>query len=549
MDKKEKIDFEPDNTRRKPLRLFTTLFLACLLAIALGTVLSPYLSNVLKGLLTGCTSLLIGIVIAFLFSKLVDLIENKILKNLLKNNPHKYGIKRFISIVIVLLIIIGIFVLVFSILVPKIVEIVKQLTTGNGDGWEQMVNRVVNEICALIQNWFGADVDQASIKNTLNSLFDSLRTTVLYIDSLLAISVNLISGIFSFVIGILIAVMILQEKERISRFSRRFLYANFKKERADKITVMAHNSSKILYSYAICQLIQFVLLFIPLGIGYSILGLSFTWELALIIGLFNFIPYFGIYIGCVPAMLITLVFDSMSATIYMLIVTLAITVIEFNILFPIIMGNKLKLSTFVVTASVIIGGAMFGIVGMFLAPPVTALISVIVMGNIEFKENKMKYLMELQDLEEERKKDEEETQSQVVVATAVEDKNTKTAGDKSKQASVKSPSKSKSNISGTKNNTITVQGEKDLAVKSTNSEKQKAQKTNKKQTTAEEKKENIVEKIVSPESLAKSKTKTKASVDNQSTTKIKDNNSTNKPTGEKASSKTTSKEAKTSKTK
>ncbi len=441
MEKKDKFEFEPDGNKRKPLRLFTTLFWAMLCAIALGTVISPYLSNVLKGLLTGCTSLLIGIVVAFLFSKLVDFIENKLLKNWLKNNPHKFAIKRFISILVVILIIIGIFVLVFSILIPKIVEIVRQLTTGNGDGWEQMVNRVVNEICTLIQNWFGADVDQASIKNTLNSLFDSLRTTVLYIDSLLALSVNVISAIFSFIIGILIAVMILQEKERIGRFSRRFLYANFKKERADKICVMAHNSSKILYSYAICQLIQFVLLFIPLGIGYSILGLNFTWELALIIGLFNFIPYFGIYIGCVPAMLITLVFDSMSATIYMLIVTLAITVIEFNILFPIIMGNKLKLSPFVVTASVIIGGAMFGILGMFLAPPVTALISVVVMGNIEFKENKMKYLMELQELESQRKQSEQDSGITPQVVNVAEAKSDEKLEDKAATKPVKKSAK------------------------------------------------------------------------------------------------------------
>lgn len=523
MDKKEKIDFEPENTRRKPLKLFTTLFLACLLAIALGSVVSPYLSEMLKGLLTGCTPLVIGIIIAFIFSKLVDLIENKLLKNVLKNNPHKYGIKRFISIVIVLLIIISIFVLIFSILVPKIVEIVKQLTTGNGDGWEQMVNRIVNEICALIQNVFGADVDQASIKNTLNSLFDSLRTTVLYIDSLLAISVNLISGIFNFIIGILIAVMILQEKERIFRFSKRFLYANFKKERADKITIMAHNSSKILYSYAICQLIQFLLLFFPLGIGYSLLGLNFTWELALIIGLFNFIPYFGIYIGCAVAALITLVFNSMSSTIYMLLVTLSITVVEFNIIVPIITGNKLKLSPFVITASVIIGGAMFGIVGMFLAPPVTALIGVIVMGNIEFKENKMKYLMELQTLEEERKKEEGTTEPQIAVATAVEDKNTKTAGEKAKQLSGKSSGKSRSSSSGIKNKTLTVQGEEDSATKSINSESPKAQKNSKNTTNVGDKKENSV---VETQTLTKSKSKT--TVDDKSTSKPNDSKSTNK---------------------
>ena len=48
-----------------------------------------------------------------------------------------------------------------------------------------------------------------------------------------------------------------------------------------------------------------------------------------------------------------------------------------------------------VTASIIIGGAMFGIAGMLLAPPIVAIISVIVMGNLELKENQMRYAMEL----------------------------------------------------------------------------------------------------------------------------------------------------------
>jgi predicted PurR-regulated permease PerM len=397
----EKEKFKPfDNQKPAPFgirwfSLFVAMFWAFFIAMALSNVLSPYLSDIISGLLSGITPLLIGIVVAFVFHRLVNFTENVVLKNAFKNSPYKFGIKRTISIIVVLLIIAAIFVLIFSILIPKIISVVQRLTTGNGDGWDQMVNNVVTEITSLIQRWFGADVDQSSVKQVLESLFDSLKETVFYIDSLLEFSMSVVTGAINFLMGMILAVLILKDKEKIARFSRRFVYANFKKERADEMCVMTANSGKILYDYVICKLIEFALLFVSLGTTYSLMGLTFTWELALIIGIFNFIPYFGIYIGAVPSILFTLIFDSMDAALYMALATVIVNTIVLNILVPIITGNKLKVSALVVTASIVLGGAMFGFLGMLLAPPIAAIISVIVMGNIELKENHMKYMMQL----------------------------------------------------------------------------------------------------------------------------------------------------------
>ncbi len=393
--------------RIKWFGLFVAMFWAFFVALALSNVLSPYFSQIISGLLTGITPLLIGIVIAFITYRLVDFTENVILKNAFKRSPYKFGIKRTISITLVVLIIIGIIVVIFSILIPKIIAVVQELTVGGGDGWEQMVNNVVNDICNLLQNWFGADVNQESVKSVLNSLFETLRDTIFYIDGLMEISMSVVTGAFNFFIGLILAILILKDKEKISKFTRRFVYANFKKERADAMVVMTKNTNKILFDYVICKLIEFAILFVSLGIAYTILGLKFTWELALIIGLFNFIPYFGVYIGAIPSILITLIFNSVDMALYMAIATIIITTLEFNILIPIITGNKLKVSALLVTASIIIGGAMFGIMGMLLAPPIIAIISVIVMGNLELKENHMLYTMEL-NAERERQRKEEE---------------------------------------------------------------------------------------------------------------------------------------------
>ena len=209
------------------------MFWAFFIALALSNVLSPYFSQIINGLLTGITPLIIGIVIAFVSYRLVDFTENVILKNAFKNSPYKFGIKRTISITLVILIIIGIIIVLFSILIPKIISVVQQLTTGGGDGWDQMVNNVVNDICTLIQNWFGAEVNQESVRSVLDSLFESLRDTVFYIDGLMEISMSVVTGAFNFFIGLILAILILKDKEKISKFTRRFVYANFKKERAD----------------------------------------------------------------------------------------------------------------------------------------------------------------------------------------------------------------------------------------------------------------------------------------------------------------------------
>ncbi len=411
--------------------LFIAMFWAFFFAMALSNVLSPYFSQIIGGLLSGITPILLGIVIAFVFYKLVDFIEKVILKNAFTSSPYKFAIKRAISITSVILIIVGIVALVFSILVPKIVEIVERLTAGGGDGGVQLYNQRVNEICALIQRVFGAEISQDSIKNILNTVFESFMETIGYLNNLLELSMSVLSALLNVLMGLLIGILILKDKEKISRFSRRFTYANFRKDRADELCVMAGNANKILYNYIISKLIEFAIIFVSLGLTFVIIGLEFTWEIALIIGLFNFIPYFGIYIGAIPAILITLIFDSMSAALYMTLATIIITTIELNTIVPFITGKKLKVNSLLIVTSIIIGGAMFGVVGMLFAPPIIALISVIITSNIELKENHRKYMEELKKARE--KSEQEELERLGLIDSASGEQNDKIKANDNKE--------------------------------------------------------------------------------------------------------------------
>ena len=394
--------------------LFLSIFWAFFFAMALSNVTSPYFSQILNGLLTGLAPVFIGIAIAFIFHRLVNFIERVVLKNAFKNSPYKFGIKRTISITIVLLVIVAIFALIIAIMVPKIIEVIQRLTAGGGDGAAALYNAKVDEICSLLQKWFGAEVSQEKVKEILASVFDWFMDTVGYINNLMSLSMTLITGAFNFFMGIIISIFMLKDKEKISKFSHRFTYANFKKEKADELCVLGKNTSDILYNYIVSKVIEFVILFASSGFVFYIMGLEFAWESALIIGLFNFIPYFGLYIGTIFAALVTLIFNPISSALYLVIASVVITTVEFNTIIPFITGKRLKVSSLVIIVSIFIGSATFGIGGMLFAPPLAALISVIITGNIEMKENRMKILKELN---EAREKNKQEEMEQLGIAT------------------------------------------------------------------------------------------------------------------------------------
>ena len=117
----------------------------------------------------------------------------------------------------------------------------------------------------------------------------------------------------------------------------------------------------------------------------SIMGIKYAPFLGFMIGLFNMIPYIGAIIATVIAAIITLITGGLSQAIWMLIVVIILQQIDANIINPKIVGKSLKISPLLVLFAITIGGAYFGILGMFLAVPVIAVIRIIVEDYINYK--------------------------------------------------------------------------------------------------------------------------------------------------------------------
>jgi predicted PurR-regulated permease PerM len=125
-------------------------------------------------------------------------------------------------------------------------------------------------------------------------------------------------------------------------------------------------------------LIETTIVFTLNTIGFLILGVKYAIFMALLAALLNLIPYVGMLTANIICMVITLISaDAISSVIWVGIVLGVVQIIDNNFGMPLIVGNKVKINALVTIIGVLIGGALSGVPGMFLAIPVLAIIKVI----------------------------------------------------------------------------------------------------------------------------------------------------------------------------
>ena len=350
------------------------------LILALIAGWGGWFNTVFFSLLAGSAAVIAGALIAFLLSRLINFIENKILKKAFINSKHKNGFKRAISLLLVTVFVLALLTLFMWMLIPRIVDVISQIAS-DPDG---NVAKVKVQLITIFES-FGADGGLAT--DIVDKIIEWVRIYITSLQSsIVDISTTILLGFGVALLSFFLAFLILKDKEKLLNFFNRHIYANHTPERASEIMMTKKRSEDILYGYFLSKFIEFVMLSVVAGIIFTILGVPYAWALAIILALFNAIPYVGIIIGLIPVVLITFVFGTLEQAIWAII----LSVVSFSLLCtfvsPFITGNRMKSSVLLVLVSIVLGGAMFGILGMFFAPPIAAVISVIWQENIKVKE-------------------------------------------------------------------------------------------------------------------------------------------------------------------
>ena len=166
---------------------------------------------------------------------------------------------------------------------------------------------------------------------------------------------------------------------------KKISYAIFEEKTCKNIAKYFNRTNEIFLKFIASQLLDAIVVGILTSIAMSILKVKYAVLLGVMIGLFNMIPYFGAIIGVIIAAIITSITGGFSQAVWMIVTVTVLQQIDANIINPKIVGESLKISPLLVIFAVTIGGEYFGILGMFLAVPMSAVLKVFVTDFIEFK--------------------------------------------------------------------------------------------------------------------------------------------------------------------
>lgn len=289
---------------------------------------------------------------------------------------------RPLSILTVYIIALILLVILINFIVPPIVQSIIDLTNNFNYYYDMTISKInelpedsfwKTEVITRIMK----EIENIDIKQIVN-----VEVLAQYAQG----AISAVTKIFDIFVAFIVSIYVLNSRSDIIKFFKKLTGAIFNKEAYQNIDKYFNRTNEIFFHFLSSQLLDAVVVGILTSIAMSILGVKYAVLLGFMIGLFNLIPYVGAIIAVIIAGIITLFTGGIGQAIWMLIIVTILQQIDANIINPKIVGNSLKINPILVILAVTVGGAYFGMIGMFLAVPIIAVIKVIIEDFIEYRE-------------------------------------------------------------------------------------------------------------------------------------------------------------------
>lgn len=340
----------------KILKIGFTIAIIALIVLILHLLRTLNVFVIIKELLVVISPVFIGLILAWLLDPVVKMLQKK-------------KLPRLLACFLVYLIFIGLIITLLIVIMPSFVSQIKDFINaipGTLSDLKDVVSGIVNS--------FSDNVDLTYVKKqifaTINSLGNSLSNNLP--DMLINAATSIVSGGMFVILGIVVGFYMLYDFDKISDTIINILPKKWH-DNAEELSIRINHS---LRGYVSGVLLIMFLVFITQSIGLSIAGLKSPLVFALFCALTDVIPYFGPYIGAIPAVIVGFTISPWVG-IGCIISIVVVQILENNFYQPLIMGHTMKLHPVTIMAGLLIFQHFFGIIGMIVATPVIACLKVI----------------------------------------------------------------------------------------------------------------------------------------------------------------------------
>ncbi|MBR7070878.1 MAG: AI-2E family transporter [Clostridia bacterium] len=379
-----------DEKKKELKRLYfykgLTIFLvvvACLLFYFLIEKI-PYVFNGIKKIVAVFQPVIFGLIIAYVLNPVYSFFTNKL--TLLFHKQAKKGKKikktssviRAISVFLSVLFFLCIIFLLTYLIVPQFITSVSNMITvlpGQIDAWS-------NRLTHLMKNhkWLEQIVERV-IQYEKNWLKNDLSGFINRMASQFASGIwNVITFLKNIAFGLVFTVYLLFHKERFIRLSRKALYVVFSPKSVSRILDFGRKTNEIFSAFISGRLVDAAIIGLICFLGCTILRIPYPMLIAIIVGTTNVIPIFGPYLGGVPSGLLIFLTSPIKC-LYFVIFIILLQMLDGNVIAPKILGSSIGIESFWVVFSIVVGGGLFGFVGMLIGVPTFAVIYYLICTN------------------------------------------------------------------------------------------------------------------------------------------------------------------------
>ena len=344
---------------------------------ALVKILSPFIWGLV-------ISYLLGPLARALQARVFDPITAKLYRKNKRSNGSALsrGLAVFCSEVVMLAVIAALVYLILPQLYSSLETIVinSPVYIDNATQWltriledypeiEDYATKALGDVNQFLTNWL-----QSTVLPELGNLLSNVGAGVYYV----------LMAIYNLVIGIIVSIYLLNNKETFKANAKRVLYTIFSVESTKKFLDGLAFADKTFMGFIKGKLLDSAIIGLICYIGCALLRMPYAMLISVIVGVTNIIPFFGPFIGAIPSALLVLLVDPLKCLIFIIFI-IVLQQVDGNIIGPKVLGSSIGINGFWVMFSIILGAGIFGFWGMLLGVPVFVVIYTIINNNMDKK--------------------------------------------------------------------------------------------------------------------------------------------------------------------
>ena len=321
-----------------------------------------------------------GLLISYVLWPLVRIFETKLFGKILKKmkvTPTAKGKKaiRLTCVLATLFLFLFAIYLLLALLIPQVANSIASIvenfpryidniqewissTLKNNPDMENTVNNLISTYSEKAEEWLSQD-----LMPQMNSIIRELSSGL----------VGFITFIKNVILGIIVSIYMLYGKENLIANAKKGVYALFSTRRANQIIKDCQYIDATFGKYIIGMMLDSLNIAVWCYVGLLILQMPYAILISVVVGVTNFIPFFGPYLGAIPSAVLIFMVNPIQA-LYFIIFIFVLQQIDGNFIAPRILGDSTGMSSLMVLVAIMVGGGLFGIPGMLIGVPVCAVL-------------------------------------------------------------------------------------------------------------------------------------------------------------------------------